>query len=99
MVCEGKAWISSFSPIPGVYGNSDEASLAAFGHQNSVKMMYMMISTGTFHVKIHIPKLPCLAQVFVVSLPGFLAGCVTGHKCRAQQSSLAAKVSSSASTW
>lgn len=56
VVCEGKAWISSFRPIPGVYGNSNETSIAVFGHQNSVKMRYMVISTWTFHVKIHIPK-------------------------------------------
>lgn len=37
VVCEGKAWISSFSPIPGVYGNSDEASVLVFGLQTSEK--------------------------------------------------------------
>lgn len=44
VVCQGKAWISSFSPIPGVYGNSNGAYILMFRHQNSVKVRNIMIS-------------------------------------------------------
>lgn len=82
MVCQGKAWVSSLSPIPGVYDNSHEASTRVFRNQISVKVRNIMISMWTHYIRIHIPQSTGLSgsQLFVVSLSGCLAGYIRGHK-------------------
>lgn len=73
MVCQGKAWVSSLSLIPGVYENSNEACTLVFRNQISAKVRNIMISMWTHHVRIHIPQ-TALSDTALYSEAGYIRG-------------------------